>query len=225
VEREHFEQALARIDITALQQAKDFAAISYQDYRNTKGWFSCDDACMSMYNRYLQAAADSQFHEDAFAKALSDARASVGIFSEYGVADARERFWDSYYQGSAMAKRMSYWDALFMSIGAMRRDDSLMSVFINWLLNVAVNFTMGMISALISFMFHVGSLLFSYQASPASAISFFILAFCGAFAVIASFVVGAYMLAAATAFVALKASGNLTIEFPTQGPRRRIHRE
>ena len=116
-------------------------------------------------------------------------------------------------------------DALFMSIGAMRRDESLLSVLINWLISAAINFTVGMFSALVSFMYHVGTLLFSYQASPMTAVGFFILAFCGAFAVIASFIVGAYFVAASTAFVALSATGNLRIESGQRNPRMRIRQQ
>jgi len=193
-----------------------------QEYRNSRGWFfTCDHHCHELYEISQKMNLELARQEEAYANALSEARAQVGIFSEYGVTDARESFWDAYYRGAGFAKRMSYWDALWMSIGAMRRDESLLSVFLNWLLSAALNFTIGMISALISFMFHLGSLLFSYQASPLTAITFFGLAFAGAFAVIASYLVGAYFVAATTAFVTLQATGNLRIEFePDQGNRR-----
>jgi hypothetical protein len=241
VQRQNFDKALAKIDMAALEEARaqafhgahDVSNLSTsrmtdahpvdQQYRQSRGWFfTCDKQCHEMYELSQLAKQALQRQEDAYNAAISEARASVGIFSEYGVSDARESFWNSYYGGTSFAKRMSYYDALFMSIGAMRRDESLLSVFLNWLLSAALNFTMGMITALVTFMFHVGSLLFSYQASPLTAVGFFALAFCGAFAVIASFLVGAYFAAATTALVALTATGNMRIEFQPDGRQGRM---
>lgn len=161
---------------------------------------------MANYDQYQQALKQLEFQEDQYAKTLSDARAEVGVFSEHAVEDARGTFWESYGRGVSFAKRMSYFDALYMAIGSMRRDESLVSLILNWLLQVAMNFAVGMVSALISFVFHVGSLIMSYQASPVSGVSFFVLAFSGAFSVIASFIVGAYMFTATTYFAVVQVS-------------------
>jgi hypothetical protein len=39
----------------------------------------------------------------------SEAKAAVGIWSSYGVAEVRERFWKAYQDGKDLAKRMTFW--------------------------------------------------------------------------------------------------------------------
>merc|ERR1719502_680504 len=41
----------------------------------------------------------------------SDAKAAVGIWSQYGVDEVRERFWKAYQSGKDFAKRMTFWGA------------------------------------------------------------------------------------------------------------------
>ena len=48
------------------------------------------------------------------------AKALVGVFSDYAVDEAREKFWKSIESGQSFGKRMTFWDAIF-SIGSSRR--------------------------------------------------------------------------------------------------------
>ena len=215
-----FQKSLMNGNFGALKIAREQAYLAYEDYRQSRGWFfSCDDNCQQLYLESQKAEKILKQREEEYSKALSEARASVGVFSEYAVTDARESFWDAYSRGVGFAKRMSYYDALYFSISSMRSDESLMSVILNWLFSAIMNFVVGMMSALISFMFHVIGLIFSYQADPIRGTSFFILAFCGGFAIIASFVVGAYFVAASSFFVISKMF-NLRIEVGTRDSRR-----
>eukprot|EP00494_Astrolonche_serrata_P013275 UN13392 len=48
----------------------------------------------------------------------NEARKTVGLFSEYGVNDCRKQFWHSWERGKAVAKRMSWWDAILLELEA-----------------------------------------------------------------------------------------------------------
>ena len=59
------------------------------------------------------------------------AKALVGVFSDYAVDEAREKFWKSIESGQSFGKRMTFWDAIF-SIGSSRRDDSAGAFIMRW---------------------------------------------------------------------------------------------
>lgn len=54
----------------------------------------------------------------------SEAKAAVGIWSQYGVDEVRERFWKAYQSGKDFAKRMTFWDVMF-GVGGRGRDEEL----------------------------------------------------------------------------------------------------
>lgn len=227
IQKHEFDSALATINVRKLDASKEQWMIAQDEYRASKGWFfTCDEFCTKNYEVMKSAEAVVALGEKEYEEKLSSARSRVGIFSEYGVGDVKEMFWEAYDRGSTFARRMSYYDALIMSVSAMRSDQSLLSVFLNWLLQAAMNFSIGMLSTLVSFAVHVGGLIISYQAHPMSGIAFFFLAMTGAFAVIATFVVGVYFAAATTAFVVLKVAGpNFRIEFNPEARGQRFLRE
>ena len=217
----NYEAALQHTDFPRLYKAREELALRTQDYRSVKGWFSCDETCEAARRDMVLAQQELDAADAHNARALSQARASVGVFSEYGVADARESFWESYEHGKVFAKRASMYDALFMSISAMRRDDSLLSVVINWAIQALINFTMGMVGALFGFAWQLWALLTSYQVGAAEAFAFFSLALLAALSLLGSIVVGLYATAAGTAFVAIKASGATLRIQPGDGRRGR----
>lgn len=153
--------------------------------------------------------------EESHRELVTKARSHVGVFSEYAVSDARELFDDAFQRGKDFAKRQSYFDAFFMALNASRRDEGLLSIVLNWLLQAAINFSVGMVMALISFAIHVSSLIMSYNTagSALSGFAFFFISVTAACAYVASFVVGFYLAAATSAFVVIKAVGpNFRIE-------------
>lgn len=94
---------------------------------------------------------------------MSEVKARVGIFSEYGVAETRERFWDSFAGGQSFAKRQSMWDLFFVGLSGASRDENTISILLRWLLNLLINFTIGLVAALIHFAFRLWLLVASYQ--------------------------------------------------------------
>ena len=124
----------------------------------------------------------------------SEAKAQVGLWSPYGVTEVRERFWAAYQSGKDFAKRMTFWDVMF-GLGG-RRDEELAVTLLRWLGQIMMNFTVGLISALISFMFSLISMIWEYKASYLSGLLFFAIAMTGASAMVATFVGGMYATAA-----------------------------
>ena len=54
---------------------------------------------------------------------VSEAKASVGIWSHYGISEVRERFWKAYQAGKDMAKRMTWWDFI-LGTGGNRDEEA-----------------------------------------------------------------------------------------------------
>jgi len=222
-----FNQALSRVDLRTVEVLEDRLADDYQRYYQSKGWFfQCDAECTARHAQYKATEADLERAHDRNRAALSAARAEVGVFSEYAVGDARELFWETLRGATEFAKRMSYTDALILAINSMHRDETLFSVVVRWFFQVALNFTVGMLTAFFAFAYHVARLAFSYQPNPLGGAAFVVLALAGAGSILASVVVGMYVATAAASYVTFKLIGpKLRIEQGAQGRRIRAHHE
>merc|ERR1719152_387109 len=126
----------------------------------------------------------------------SEAKAAVGIWSQYGIDEVRERFWKAYESGKDFAKRMTFWDVMF-GVGGRGRDEELLGTILRWAGQIMMNFTVGLVSALFSFMFSLVSMLWEYKVSYLSGFLFFAVAMTGASAMVATFIGGMYATAAA----------------------------
>ena len=175
-------------------------------YRRSQGFFwSCNADCQSKKQTFVQAKGVFDALKSQERAALSEAKSSVGIFSEFGVSDVRYLFTDQFGKGQRFAKRQSQWDALFMGIQSMGRDESLMSYLLRLLLNVLFNFTIGVCGALIGFTWSLWSVLVEYKASIASGLIFFLLAVLAASSYAAIWLAGIYAAAAGTVYVGSRA--------------------
>ena len=72
----------------------------------------------------------------------------------------KDSFWSYFTHGKQFAKRQSTWDAMFMGIQSMARhhDEQWIEFALRVLMNVLINFSMGLAMALV--MFVIGK--FSY---------------------------------------------------------------
>ena len=94
-----------------------------QAYYASKGWFSCDSLCQRNKERMEHAKRVlDEIRQEGNAR-MSDAKAVAGLFSEVGVGEVKDSFWQYFYQGKQFAKRQSMWDAMFMGIRHMGRDE------------------------------------------------------------------------------------------------------
>eukprot|EP00551_Chaetoceros_affinis_P007284 CAMPEP_0203675286 /NCGR_PEP_ID=MMETSP0090-20130426/19764_1 /ASSEMBLY_ACC=CAM_ASM_001088 /TAXON_ID=426623 /ORGANISM="Chaetoceros affinis, Strain CCMP159" /LENGTH=217 /DNA_ID=CAMNT_0050541439 /DNA_START=89 /DNA_END=739 /DNA_ORIENTATION=- len=148
-----YNHIMSTVDIQAEYQASDRYAEAMYAYRATKGWFSCDNICQANKRRMERAEADlNAVRREGYAR-MSDAKSVAGLFSEVGVDEVKESFWHYFAAGKRFAKRQSMWDAMFMGMRSMSRDESWIEYAIKMLLQVLINFSMGLIGAFFVFVF------------------------------------------------------------------------
>jgi hypothetical protein len=94
---------------------------------------------------------------------MRDANEAVGVWSVYGVEEARALFWRCLEGGKAFAKRQTMWDMFFGF--TMGRDENLTGFLIRVLLSILFNLTLGMIGALVGFAWSLWGLLVAYKVS------------------------------------------------------------
>lgn len=150
--------------------------------------------------------AESRVRDDM----ISEAKSSVGIWSSYGIEEVRKRFWDAYQSGKDFAKRMTFWDVMF-GVGRGRDEEAWVSLM-RWAGQIMMNFTVGLISALISFCFSLIGMIWEYKASLASGIGFFVVAMSGASAMVALFIGGMYGTAVGGVYLVAKQAQNARLE-------------
>ncbi len=83
-----------------------------------------------------------------------------------------------------------------MGMRKMSRDESTMEYVIKVLIQVLINFSMGLVMALAFFVFGLWSIVRSYQPNPLTAVAFFIGASCAAFAFVSTYLLAIYGAAA-----------------------------
>jgi len=64
------------------------------------------------------------------------------ILFKIGVEEVKDSFWDYFNAGKQFAKRQSMWDAMFMGIRRLGRDESVIEYALKVLLQVLINFSM-----------------------------------------------------------------------------------
>lgn len=176
-------------------------------YYQSKGFFSCNAYCTERYAILQEAQARLkvvQSHNDV---KVSNAKAKVGVFSEYGVQEARDLFWGIFAKGRGFAQQSSWYDMIFIGLGSIGSDESFAEAFIRWIIQLIMNFTIGMIGTFVAFVYSLWGLVTSYQPSYLAAGVFFVLASTAAMSLLVSFLAGLYFSAAGTVFVAAQAAG------------------
>merc|ERR1719334_2051097 len=185
--QESFFDKLDNADDIAYRDVREAALrekAAYENYYYSKGWFSCDARCQANYEMYQSAQNELKGSQTVHRSVLSDAKATVGIFSQFGVQETRKLFWDAWERGKATAKRMSFWDVMFVGMRSSRDD--------TW---VAV--------ALIGFLWSLWNLIWTYKAGIAGLL-FFFLAGTAACSMLATFLLGLYSAGTLVAFTAMK---------------------
>lgn len=222
-QRAEYYQELTKIDYQRLDDARVAVDVSYRPYYRSKGWFSCNSECQMYKKEYDEALSNYNFLKKQEEQQLSLAKSKLGLFSEYGVEETRNLFWERFAQGKGFASRQSKWDAIFYGIGAMSRDESMISYLVRLGISMLFNFTLGVCGAVVAFIFSLMSLIRTYQASILSATVFFALGSLAAVAFALTWLIGLYGVAAATSYVGLKlVASNMRIEYQEEGRRYRV---
>ncbi|KAL1525070.1 hypothetical protein AB1Y20_019943 [Prymnesium parvum] len=121
---------------------------------------------------------------------ISEAKGAVGIWSTHGVEDVRDRFWKAYQSGKDFAQRMSWWDTAFVFMGRGSRDEEAALTLLRWVGQIMMNFTVGLLSALVSFGFSLVGMIWEYKTSLFGGLLFFTVAFSAAASMVAAFIGG-----------------------------------
>ena len=94
-----YNHIMSTIDLDAEFAASNQYAVAMQNYRATKGWLSCDSLCQR--NKANMERARVQL-EDIRAEGqarMSDAKRVAGLFSEVGVGEVKDSFWEYFAAG------------------------------------------------------------------------------------------------------------------------------
>lgn len=222
-----FQERLRNVDYTRLDKLSVDLDYAQHDYRRSKGWFTCDQYCQKAKTHLSNIEIEHNLERRKFEKQISDAKAGIGIFSESGVSETRDLFWLRFAQGKGFATRQSKWDALFMGIGAMSRDEGMLSYILRLLMTVLFNFTLGMMGAVVGFVFSIPSLLYTYQVPLLYGALFLALSSLAALAFAVTWLAGIYTAAAGAVYVGAKlVASNMRIQGDAHaGPGRpqRVH--
>jgi len=145
------------------------------------------------------------------AEMMREANAYVGLWSEYGFQEVRERFWGAFEAGKVFATRQTFWQMFYSLLSS--REEYFLSVLLQWVLTALINFTLGLLGSLFYFIFSLASMVYSYQPDPLSAVAFYILSFIGGASLVATYLAGIYGAAAGGIFVVGKVLLNNAIEY------------
>jgi len=115
-----------------------------------------------------------------------EGKQAVGLWSEFGLQEMRDKFWENINWGAGIAKRQTYYQAFFSMFSMMggRRDENMLGVILQWVMRILFNFTFGLMMACFSFIISVPSMIDSYGASFMSSFAFMMLAVLGAASVV-----------------------------------------
>eukprot|EP00339_Tiarina_fusa_P006824 CAMPEP_0116998708 /NCGR_PEP_ID=MMETSP0472-20121206/1690_1 /TAXON_ID=693140 ORGANISM="Tiarina fusus, Strain LIS" /NCGR_SAMPLE_ID=MMETSP0472 /ASSEMBLY_ACC=CAM_ASM_000603 /LENGTH=276 /DNA_ID=CAMNT_0004697951 /DNA_START=15 /DNA_END=842 /DNA_ORIENTATION=- len=192
------------IDLQAEYDASQDYYMANQAYRASKGWFTCDGLCTRNKRRMEDAKYKLDLIRQEGLARMSDAKSVAGLFSEIGVGEVQDSFWSYFASGKQFAKRQSMWDAMFMGFRSMSRDENILEYGLKLLMQVLVNFSMGLIVALIMFVIGLWSIVRSYQPNPVVALLFFVGAVCAAFSFVMTYLFAIYGAAAGGVYGVLK---------------------
>jgi len=176
-EREEFRHLLDQSNaVPGYDEAYQMWSVAQHELYQQKGWFWWLSSTNSAVVNELQAKeheAHALFAEKEYQREQlkRDAFNIVGLFSEFGVQEARDLFWNCLEKGKGFAKRSTFYDMLFGVV--MGRDENLGAFLMRVIMNFAINCTFGLIGALLAFMYYLWGMVIAYKASFFSGLLFF----------------------------------------------------
>jgi hypothetical protein len=120
---------------------------------------------------------------------MREAKKNLGIFSIYGVAEARDLFWSTYGWGKSMAQRMSFWDMMFSGL-SMRRDEQFVEFAMRLAVKVFQNIIISTFAVCVSFATSIPKIIYSFSPSIPEAILFYFVAMCALLSTVLTCCVG-----------------------------------
>jgi len=212
-QQHEYSKIMNTIDMQAEYAAQDDLLSAGQAYRATKGWFSCDRTCQHNKQRMEKARYRlDQIRKEGYLR-MSDAKSVAGLFSEVGVGEVQDKFWSYFNAGKQFAKRQSMWDAMFIGMRSMGRNENMVEYGLKVLMQILLNFSLGLVMALFMFVIGLWSIIRSYQPNAIVAVLFFVSAVCAAFSFVSTYLLVMYGAAASGVYGVLKvAESNLRLQ-------------
>ena len=176
----------------ALFAAQQAAAQAQAAYRYSQGGFwSCDAHCQSQRVAYEARARRVVELQAGYDAKMREAKRELGVFSTYGVAEARALFASLYGWGKNMAGRMSMWDLIFSGARlTFNRDDTFVDWAARLLMQVLTNIFISGCAVVVSFASSVTSVISSFGPSWPEALAFWVLSMLAVLAVALTACVG-----------------------------------
>lgn len=109
--------------------------------------------------------------------------------------------------------------------GRGSRDESAVVLLLQWVLRIAMNFTIGFVYSLFSFLFSLFWIIADFSPSPASALGFYLCGFVAACSIVASIIFAMYGTIATVVVGGAYIAHNQALEGGAGGERRRLHQE
>lgn len=193
IEEQKYNRIMNTIDLEVEYNAVDRYWQTKNMYEQTKGWFfSCDSLCQRNKKLFEQAKRNLEMIRTEGNARMSDAKAVAGITSEIAITEMKDSFFQYFNSGKRFAKNQSMWDLMFIGIRSMSRgrDENMIEFVFKIIIQVLINFSMGLLMSLVFFVLGLWNIIRSYQPNPIMAV----LGFCFASAAATSFVV-TYLLA------------------------------
>ena len=189
-----YDKAISSINYEDVINAESDMYIAQQKYHSSQGWFwSCDSNCQFQRQHYNNKKNEYIAISKTIKTLESEAKGYLGIFSNHAVSEARSLFWKRFNQGREAASRQSKWDAFFMGISAMGKDESLVEWMLRVFIAVLMNFTFGIFIGVLIFIYNLYDLITSYNPSTITAFIFFVLAVSAAISFCLSFIIAMYV--------------------------------
>jgi hypothetical protein len=128
---------------------------------------------------------------------LSDAKRALGLWSDAGLEESRQLLWSSFYSGKVFAQRQTFWDSIFAIFDS--REKAWYVLLFELLVTAIINYTLGAVLSVVSFVISLPSLISTFQPSWPSAIAFFSVGVLASISLILAYI--AVLFAAGTAVV------------------------
>ena len=189
-----FDSIINKIDYEKIARARDTMLKAQLEYEKRVGFFwSCNDICKEKKDIYFQKKNIYDILEKEQKLEERNARGYLGIFSNVAVAEARELFWKKFAAGKEAANRQSKWDAFWIGLSVMGKDESFFEWIVRVIMAVLMNFSVGIIFACFIFIFSLYELISQYNPSTIAASLFFVFATSAAVSFCLSFIIAMYI--------------------------------
>lgn len=109
-----YDKVMRGIDLKQHSRVMQEVWVAEDAFRASKGWFTCDSRCQLNKQAWKTAQARLAKLEREQEKKRREANSILGIFSTYGVEEAKGLFWKSFRWGKSFAQRQTMVCSLFL---------------------------------------------------------------------------------------------------------------